>query len=365
VPRCSPQIAGAAQRAYTSALMRFRPLNVVAIGGGNGAVQVLLGLSKRPNTELTGIIAVTDTGRSTGKVRSLANIPAPGDIRNAIGTLAGDTFMAELIQHRLRVPQYEALDGVAFGNLMLAAITQMTGSFGKAIELMANALNIPATILPVTTHDTHICAELMDGSIVEQEVNVRGLNKPAIKRVFVQHPAAEVYPPCVDAILNADLITVGPGSLFTTTIACLAFDGLRAAIKQSKARVVFVCNNTTQPGQTDGFTLYEHARQINQYLEGRLDVVLLNSRKPTPHARRLYAADGVQVLLPSAAEIKQIAKLGVNVVVRDLAEETKEKRVLWQKQDSIRHDPAALAKALIQIVGDSRSSRTSRALTRH
>jgi uncharacterized cofD-like protein len=315
--------------------MRNKSLNVVAIGGGNGAVQVLLGLKTRPNTELTGIIAVTDTGRSTGKVRTLANIPAPGDIRNAIGTLAGDSFMAELIQHRLRVPNYDVLDGVAFGNLMLAAITQMTGSFGKAIELMANALNIPATILPVTTHDTHICAELVDGSIVEQEVNVRGLNKPAIKRVFVQHPAAEVYPPCLDAIAAADLITIGPGSLFTTTIACLAFEGIRAAIKRCKAKVVFVCNNTTQPGQTDGFTLFEHVRQINEYLDGRLDVVLLNSRKPTPHARRLYAADGVQVLLPTPSEVAQIRKLGVKVLVRDVAEETKEKRSLWQKQTGI------------------------------
>ncbi len=330
--------------------MRSKALSVVAIGGGNGAVQVLLGLSARPNTELTGIIAVTDTGRSTGKVRTLANIPAPGDIRNALGTLAGDSFMAELIQHRLRVPNYEPLDGVAFGNLMLAAITQMTGSFGKAIELMANTLNSPATILPVTTHDTHICAELADGSIVEQEFNVRALNKPPIKRVFVQHPAAEVYPPCLDAIASADLITIGPGSLFTTVIACLAFDKLSAAIRASSAKVVYICNNTTQPGQTDGYTLYDHVYQITQYLSGRLDAVLLNARKPTPHARRLFAADGVKVLLPTAAEVNLIKKLGVRTVVRDLAEETKEKRNLWQKQDSIRHDPRALAKALLELV---------------
>jgi uncharacterized cofD-like protein len=331
--------------------MRKSKLNVVAIGGGCGAVQVLLGMSKYPKANLTGIIAVTDTGRSTGKVRNLANIPAPGDIRNAIGTLAqGDSFLSELIQHRLSVPNYEPLDGVAFGNLMLAAIAQMTGSFGKAVELMANALGVKASILPVTTHSTHICAELIDGTVVEQEFNVRALNKPAIKRVFVQDPAASVYEPCIDALVNADLITVGPGSLFTTTIACLAFDGIREAIKRSAAQVVYICNNTTQPGQTDGFTLFDHVKQVTHYLHGRVDYVLLNSRRPTAHAERLYAADGVKVLLPTAAEVKKIEKLGLKTLVRDVAEETREKRDLWQKQDSIRHEPKALARALAEVV---------------
>ena len=300
--------------------MRKTKLNIVAIGGGCGAVQVLLGMSKHANANLTGIIAVTDTGRSTGKVRNLANIPAPGDIRNAIGTLAqGDSFLSELIQHRLSVPNYEPLDGVAFGNLMLAAIAQMTGSFGKAVELMANALGVKASILPVTTHSTHICAELVDGAIVEQEFNVRALNKPAIKRVFVQDPDAVAYEPCVDALLHADLITIGPGSLFTTTIACLAFEGIRDAVKASKAKVVYICNNTTQPGQTDGFSLHEHVKQVTHYLHGRVDHVLLNSRRPSVHAERLYAADGVKVLLPTAAEVRKIEKLGVNVIVHDVA----------------------------------------------
>lgn len=331
--------------------MRKSKLNIVAIGGGCGAVQVLLGMSKHGNANLTGIIAVTDTGRSTGKVRNLANIPAPGDIRNAIGTLAqGDPFLSELIQHRLSVPSYEPLDGVAFGNLMLAAIAQMTGSFGKAVELMANALGVKASILPVTTHSTHICAELVDGTIVEQEFNVRALNKPAIKRVFVQDPDAVAYEPCVDAILAADLITIGPGSLFTTTIACLAFEGIRDAVKASKAKVIYICNNTTQPGQTDGFSLLEHVKQVTHYLDGRVDHVLLNSRRPSTHAERLYAADGVKVLLPTATEVKKIEKLGINVIVRDVAEETREKRDLWQKQDSIRHDPKALAKVLTALL---------------
>ncbi len=331
--------------------MTNRHIKAVSIGGGCGDVQVLLGLSNHLDA-LTGIVAVTDTGRSTGKVRALANIPAPGDIRNAIATLAtNEAFMAQLMQHRLRVPNNTTLDGVAFGNLMLAAITQMTGHFGQAVELMQNMAGVKANILPVTISSTHICAELVDGQIIEQEFNVRALGKPDIRRVYIQDPAARAYEPCIAAIRDADLITIGPGSLFTTVIACLAFEDIAAALRESSATVAYICNNTTQPGQTDGFTLYDHVFQITRYLgEGVLDYALLNSRAPSSHAVRLYAADGVHVLLPTDAENARIAALGVTPVVKDLAEISDMKRDLWQKQDSIRHDPDAVAETLMSLL---------------
>lgn len=327
------------------------PIKAVSIGGGCGAVQVLLGLSEHLDN-LTGIVAVTDTGRSTGKVRALADIPAPGDIRNAIATLASnEAFLAQLMQFRLKVPNYGPLDGVAFGNLMLAAITQMTGHFGQAVELMQNLAGVKANILPVTVSSTHICAELVDGSVIEQEFNVRALGKADIKRVFIQDPSARAYEPCLQALRDADLITIGPGSLFTTVIACLAFEDIATAIRESSATVVYVCNNTTQPGQTDGYTLFDHVRQIVGYLgPGVLDYALLNTRAPSSHASRLYAAEGVHVLLPTAAEQERIRSLGVAPVARDLAELSDTKRDLWQKQDSIRHDPAAVATALMELM---------------
>ena len=326
-------------------------IKAVSIGGGCGAVQVLAGLSKYLD-DLTGIVAVTDTGRSTGKVRNLANIPAPGDIRNAIATLAtNELFVAQLMQHRLDVPSYEPLNGVAFGNLMLAAMTQMTGNFGQAVALLQNMAGVKATILPVTIHSTHICAELMDGRVVEEELHVRALGKPEIKRVFIKDVDAHVYEPCTDALREANLITIGPGSLFTTVIACLAFKGIANAIGQSKAKVVYVCNNTTQPGQTDGYTLFDHVKQITRYLgAGRLDYVLLNSRAPSAHAARLFAADGVHVLLPTDEEVTRIESLGVKALVSNLAELSDTKRDLWQKQDSIRHDPDAVAKVLMELM---------------
>ena len=325
-------------------------LNIVAIGGGGGTVQVLTGMRKyTPN--LTGIIAVTDTGRSTGKVRELALIPAPGDIRNALGTLAGENSPIEqLIQHRLKVPHFQQLDGVAFGNLMLAALTQMKGDFGLAVEAMREMLRVDVRILPVTTHNTHVCAELVDGTMIEQELNVRALRKPPIKRVFIQDRMARAYRPCLEAIAKADLITIGPGSLFTSVLACLAFEELSAAIQASHAKVVYICNNTTQPGQTDGYGLLDHVNQISKYLNGRLEYALLNSRAPSAALRAAYAKDGVQVLLPTDDEITQIKALGVNVVVEDLAQLTEGKRDLFDKQDSIRHDPAALAQVLMGLI---------------
>ncbi|HQV69574.1 MAG TPA: YvcK family protein [Thermoflexales bacterium] len=326
--------------------------SAVSIGGGCGAVQVLLGLRKH-TANLTGIIAVTDTGRSTGKVRSLANIPAPGDVRNALGTLAGDdTTFAKLIQHRMLVPKSEQLNGVAFGNLMLAALTQMSGDFGEAVNAMRQMLGVDIRILPVTTHNTHICAELVDGTMIAEELNVRALGKPDIKRVFIQDRMARAYAPCVDALLGADLITIGPGSLFTTVLACLAFDEVSQAIQKSPAKTVYVCNNTTQPGQTDGFTLADHVDQVKTYLNGRLDYVLLNTRAPSDALRMAYQRDGVEVLLPTDDEVKRIEKMGPKVIVRDLAQLTEGKRDLFDKQDSIRHDPDTLGAALMEILNE-------------
>ena len=169
--------------------MRQSGIKVVSIGGGLGAVQIMRGM-QRHTDDLTGIIAVTDTGRSTGIVREFAQIPAPGDIRNALATLAldDDSLLTRVMQHRIVAPGDPKLDGMAFGNLFIAALTQMSGSFVMAINQISEFLDVRANIYPVTEENTHICAELVDGTIVEQEFNVRRLDKAAIKRIFVQNP---------------------------------------------------------------------------------------------------------------------------------------------------------------------------------
>lgn len=329
-------------------------MNVVSIGGGLGAVQVMRGM-KRHTDNLTGIIAVTDTGRSTGIVREFAQIPAPGDIRNALATLADDddSLLTRVMQHRIAAPGDPKLDGMAFGNLFIAALTQMSDSFIQAIQQISDFLNVQANIYPVTEENTHICAELMDGAIVEQEFNVRQLDKAAIKRIFVQNPEATVYPPCVDALRQADLITIGPGSLFTTTIACLAFKEISQAIRDSKAVKVYVCNTTTQPGQTDDYSLADHVQQVVSYLGiGILDYVILNASPPTPELLELYAREKINVLLPTDDELHKIKTMGVQPVLADVADTRSDKRELWQKQDTIRHNPELTALTLLELMGE-------------
>ena len=329
-------------------------MKVVSIGGGLGAVQVMQGM-QRHTSSLTGIIAVTDTGRSTGIVREFAQIPAPGDIRNALATLAldDDSLLTRVMQHRIAAPDDPKLDGMAFGNLFIAALTQMSDSFVTAIGQISEFLDVQANIYPVTEENTHICAELVDGTIVEQEFNVRQLDKAAIKRIFVQNPEATAYGPCLDALREADLITIGPGSLFTTVIACLAFKEITQAIRDSQAVKVYICNTTTQPGQTDGYTLSDHVRQVISYLGiGVLNYVVLNSSEPSAELMELYAREKVDVLLPTMHEVHNILTMNVTPVKADVADTKSGKRALWQKQDTIRHSPELIANTLMELMAE-------------
>ena len=329
-------------------------MKVVSVGGGLGAVQIMQGM-QRHTSDLTGIIAVTDTGRSTGIVREFAQIPAPGDIRNALATLAldNDSLLTRVMQHRIAAPGDPKLDGMAFGNLFIAALTQMSESFVLAIEQISEFLDVQADIFPVTEENTHICAELVDGTIVEQEFNVRQLDKAAIKRIFVQNPDATAYAPCIKALSEADLITIGPGSLFTTVIACLAFKEITQAIRDSKALKVYICNTTTQPGQTDGYTLSDHVRQVISYLGiGVLDYVVLNATTPSEELMDLYAREKVNVLLPTTHELHNILTMNVRPVPADVADTKSGKRALWQKQDTIRHNPELIANTLMDLMAE-------------
>ena len=319
-----------------------------------GAGQVIQGL-RRHTPYLTGVIAVTDSGRSTGVVRSALNVPAPGDIRNAMVSLSeADPILRDLFQHRLVSNRLDEFNGVAFGNLFLAALAQMTGSFERAVLEMQRLLKPAATLLPVTLANTHICAELVDGSLRYEEVSVRGLDKPAIKRVFLRDDGVEAYPPVLEAIRSADLITIGPGSLFTTVIACLIIPGVAQAIAEARARgacTVYVCNTTTQPGQTDGFTVFDHVAEIARYLgSGQLDYALVNTGLPPEHVLERHRRQGLYALALSAEELRRIGDLGVTVVAGNLIEAGSEERLLWNKLDAVRHDPVLVATELAGIV---------------
>ncbi len=329
-----------------------RDFRAVCLGGGCGASQVMKGL-KEYTDDITGIIAVTDSGRSTGKIRVAVGVPAPGDIRNALVTLSdGDTVLKDLFQHRFVTDKSADLNGMAFGNLFIAALAQMTGSFEQAVKECERLLKIRGRILPVTLYSTHLCAELQDGSLVEEEVNVRAIGKAPISRVFLKHDPTVTSPECVDAILNADLITIGPGSLYTTVIACLLVEGIADAIRKSPALCVYVANTTTQPGQTDGLGLTQHVSEVKRYLGGDgLDCVLVNDNHLPEDILAAYSRDGVHPLLSGPEELAAIQAMGPLVVLGDFVE-VAPKRDLWQKQDSLRHNPGRVAQSLVALLGE-------------
>ena len=306
--------------------------------------------------DITGVIGVTDSGRSTGKVRIALDVPAPGDIRNALTVLAeGDPVLTRLMAHRFDTDKSEDLNGMAFGNLFLAALTQQEGSFLRAVEEASRLLKLRGRVLPVTLYNTHLCAELTDGTIVEQEVNVRGIGKAPIKRIFLKDDRVTATPGSAEAIEAADLVTLGPGSLYTTVAACLLVPEIARAIANAQGLVVYIANTTRQPGQTDGMTLSDHVRVVQDYLGGSgLDVALMNDDAPPAHLREHYATKGLEYMAPTAIEREKIQVLGVRPVTAPVIDKWTGPRDLWLKQDTIRHDAERVARALVALVDERR-----------
>jgi uncharacterized cofD-like protein len=321
---------------------------LVALGGGGGASQILIGAAPF-FARRTAIVAVTDTGRSTGVARAVGKIPAPGDLRATISALAADhdAIWPRLLELRFRSAEHAALDGMAFGNLLIAALAQLDGDFAAAVAQVADLAGTTATVLPASTADVQLCAELADGTTVRGELSVRGLGKPQIVRVFLE-PPAPAYPPALQAIMAADLVTIGPGSFFTSVLATLQFEGIVEALRNTPARVVYICNSTTQSGQSEGMGAYEHVARLSQLLgPGQLNAALIN-RSPSLDGDLVarLAADGLQVLAPDDAEIAAIAALGVTPLVDDYSEAPGAARQLWNKQDTMRYDAAKVGARL-------------------
>jgi uncharacterized cofD-like protein len=328
---------------------------IVCVGGGLGAPTVMAGLRAHTD-DITGLIAVTDSGRSTGKVRIALDVPAPGDIRSALTVLAeGDPTLVRLFSHRFDTDKSEELNGMAFGNLFLAALTQQEGSFLRAVEEASRLLGLRGRVLPVTLYNTHLCAKLADGTVVEEEVNVRAPGKAPIERIYLKDDDVRASEGSVEAIENADLITLGPGSLFTTVCACLLVPEIARAIANAEGLVVYIANTTRQPGQTDGFGIADHARVVRDYLGGSgLDAVLINDDPPPDHLRDHYAERGLVYLEPTAAELARIRELGIRPVTAPIIDKWSGPRELWLKQDTIRHDPERAATALMRLIEERR-----------
>ncbi|MBX3045451.1 MAG: YvcK family protein [Anaerolineales bacterium] len=267
---------------------RGRGHRIVVIGGGHGLSTLLRGL-KAHTYNLTAIVTVADDGGSSGRLRDNMGVLPPGDIRNCLAALSNDeTLITQLFQYRFPSGQ-GGLEGHSFGNLFISALSEITGSFEKAVAESGRVLSVHGQVLPATLHDVRLVADL--SMPLSGEVRVHGESKipeqpgAAVRRVWLEPNAPPAYPAAVRALLNADLIVVGPGSLYTSILPNLLVPDLAAALRNSPALKIFICNLSTQPGETDGYSCGDHVRALESHVGSHLfDVVIGNQppEKPLP-----------------------------------------------------------------------------------
>ncbi len=319
---------------------------VVAIGGGHGLSALLRGL-KQHTSNITAIVTVADDGGSSGRLRRELGVLPPGDFRMCIAALASEeSLVAQLFQYRFG--SGEGLSGHSFGNLFIAALAELTGSFEKALLESSKVLVTKGRIVPSTLQDVTLCAELRDLAAEQMAATVNG-NAPAlslvrgessigktgypIERVWLEPGDPPAYPEAVRAILEADLIVMGPGSLFTSVMPNLLVPGIAQALKQARAVRVYVANVATERGETDHFTLSDHVAAIEGHIgSGLIDVVIANNHV----AVDFQPPQGVDIIQPEPTLPNSSAK----VVQADVADD----EFPW------RHDPAKLAAAVLKLL---------------
>jgi uncharacterized cofD-like protein len=304
-------------------------LRVVAIGGGTGLSTLLRGLCRHvahplqasPHlgaiSDLAAVVCVTDDGGSSGRLRRDFNMLPPGDLRNCMVALSeeGD-LLAKLFAHRFRAG--DALEGHSFGNLFVAALTEITGDFAHAVQLSSKILATRGSIYPVTTTNATLVARMDDGSLVRGETNINA-SQQRIEELMMEPPDASALPETLAAIEQADLITVGPGSLYTSIITNLLVQGVPSALANARGLRVFVCNLMTEANESLGLTAAEHIERIYEHARAPIfDYALVNTAQFTPETLARYAAENAA---PIAADIERIEAMGVHCIAGDFASE--------------------------------------------
>jgi uncharacterized cofD-like protein len=328
---------------------------IVVLGGSSAPCLIADGLSREKRRNLTAIVATTDTGSSTGIIRSSFSIPAPGDLRCVISKMSGlkghSAFLKELFEYRIRQDRIKDLNGMAFGNLFIATLSEFRGDFGLAVEETCRLLRVVGRVLPVTCQKATLAAILEDGRVVLGEKDVRSPGKGRIKKLYIYEDSIYTTRECIDAISKADLIVIGPGCLYTSTIACLIVGGIREAIYWAKGKKVYICNTTTTPGQTDGMRIIDHVKEVIKYLgEGVLHWVIINDKRPPEDMIRTYREEGVHFMDLHDEERKEIARIGPEPIYGDFIERRWKGIRHLHKKDTIRHDPKRVVNAILRLL---------------
>jgi uncharacterized cofD-like protein len=333
-------------------------LRVVAIGGGTGLSTLLKGLKGYVITpalatpgqptirELSGVVTVSDDGGSSGRLRKEFNMLPPGDVRNCIVALSEDeALLSRLFQHRFQ--KGSGLEGHSFGNLFLAALTSITGDFAEAVRLSSEILLTRGHIYPATMSSVELEALFEDGSRVRGETQITASNGK-IRELVLAPPDVEPLPQTLEAIAGADLITIGPGSLFTSLIPNLLVRRIPEAILESRAIKVFVCNLMTQANESLSLTVADHIRALNDHAGVRLfDYALINRKMASPEMKAKYALEGASQIV---VDLEAVEAIGVCPVLGDYLEEG----------DVARHATSRVASDLMALMAQAPDRQTIR-----
>ena len=328
---------GADKQSLLENLYRRRKLNrgpkIVAVGGGTGLSMLLRGIKNITNN-VTAVVTVGDDGGSSGRLREEMGVLPPGDIRNCIAALADDEdLVTKLFQYRFR--NGEGLEGHSFGNLFLTALCSITGDMVRAVKESSNVLSIRGRVLPSTLDDMKLVAEMEDGRIIHGESNIPEAHGK-IKRLFTDPQNCHALADVISAIREAELIILGPGSLYTSVIPNLLIQEISHEIAKSNAKKIYVCNIMTQPGETDGYSVCDHVNAIMKHAGSKkvIDAVLVNDFMPSNLAKKYEMAGSYPVKL----DFENLKKLGVKLVTRKLIEDSKE--------GLVRHSSNRVARAI-------------------
>ena len=320
-------------------LYRRKKLNkgpkIVAIGGGTGLSMLLRGIKKVTNN-ITAVVTVGDDGGSSGRLREEMGVLPPGDIRNCIAALADDEdLITKLFQYRFDMG--EGLKGHSFGNLFLTALCSITGNMVRAVKESSNVLSIRGRVLPATLDDMKLAAEMEDGRVIHGESAIPEAHGK-IKRLFTEPAECKALPEVLTAIKNADLIIMGPGSLYTSVIPNLLVKEIAQAVAKAKAKKIYVCNIMTQPGETDNYSVSSHVNAILTHAGSSdvLDAVLVNNSIP----KNISPAYAEHNSYPVVLDNENLNPTGVKLVSTKLLEEEKSKSGL------VRHSSSRVARAV-------------------
>lgn len=304
---------------------------VLVIGGGTGLSALLKGLKLFP-IDITAVVTVADDGASTGRLRQEFNIPAVGDLRKVLVSLSEtEPIVEDLLQYRFDT--YSDLNKHAIGNLMLAALYNITGSLTKSLEAISKILNIKGKVLPFTEDSPTLVAQMKDGTIVTGEEHITNAHKKIDKIKYKEK--IKVTPEVIKEVLESDLIIIGIGSLYTSIIPNLLSPEMKRALNKSKAKKMYICNMMSQYGETDGYSASDCIKQINKYVDKNfIDVVLTNNKKIPDYILDLYKEEHAEVIPVDKENIK---KMGVDLISTDL---------LSLDNNQAKHDPIKTALAV-------------------